>query len=405
MFANLPTSTPSASKSAFRIGTRESFFIKPCFKTICVQMSLPGLENLSLKRLCDGFETSTLTPRDKADELKANDTFYTDNNNENHAFYMFKKHAMKEYTLKPFQLISIWGNISSFLMSDMPPDIVDYDVEYGGEIQWQYSFKTTYRYRVDLRLPDDDDPIKNEPFKSVKDLSIAELRRSRLIPSMENMKVDLLRSVWSQHYPATDTTDHFVQPQPILSSDTTEVGDASVQMEDFYVIEDVMQSFFTRETWEDHESILDNPNTDYMNKTPNFKHLALHKLFEVMLITDSWERHDMSTQEKKVAFEAALSYDKEDRSEQLLQFFSIEKICSVVVIYRLLILVSDALTNMYVKPPDGPLYIMQKQSLYKQEGVMDSLLRREIDRLKEEIKRLGRNNNERESRRKALRCS
>jgi hypothetical protein len=167
-------------------------------------------------------------------------------------------------------------------------------------------------------------------------------------------------------------------------------NDSSVALEESYIVNDIMRSFFTKEVWDDPERFSTDSAVKYMDKKRNYKHIALRKVFDAMEGTDMWQRDNMSSLEKERVFENALSYGQVDKSDETLRFFGLMRICLVVVLYRLLILTDDALTNMYVKSPDGPLHIMNLQKLHKEVGAMEPPSKGEIARLKDELEQLRR---------------
>lgn len=356
-------------------------------------MSLPCLSKLSLMRP-KGSETSLLMSTAEGDELQAREYFYEgeisreDPEDPGGVLYSFKRYAIDRLLFRSMEVSMRGSYIYDLLEKESPPDIVDWNSETTGAHDAMPSLMNIYRYRIDLRLPTPEGGM--QPFKSIFAMTMAERRTARLFPSMEQVQVKYLRSVWSQHYPATEKSDHFVPPEPILTSDVMTANDSSVALEESYIVNDIMRSFFTKEVWDDPERFSTDSAVKYMDKKRNYKHIALRKVFDAMEGTDMWQRDNMSSLEKERVFENALSYGQVDKSDETLRFFGLMRICLVVVLYRLLILTDDALTNMYVKSPDGPLHIMNLQKLHKEVGAMEPPSKGEIARLKDELEQLRR---------------
>ena len=348
--------------------------------------------------------TSEIMPRDEAEQLQRDSTFYEgevskeDGSRQGQALYMFRNHALQQFVFGRGDLDAMWSNVSNFLSRELPEDDVFWTSNHAGDSVANFMYM--YGYRVDLRLPSNIEGV-NEQFKSVYRMSDDEIKTARLIPSMESAKVSYLRSMWSQHYPLTERTDHVVAAEPILSSAVMQKDGSSVSLEDSYVIGDVIRSFFTQEVW---NGDMVRTEKTYMDAKLNYKHIALRKMFRLMQVTDVWPRMNMNLHEKEAYFKSILSTANIDNSEETFKFFGIVRVCCVVILYRLLVLIDDAIVNMYMKVPDGPYHIMYLQSLLKENDVKEPPLKLEVERLKHEIENLRLENerlsNERESRRK-----
>ena len=348
--------------------------------------------------------TSEIMPRANAEQLQRDSTFFEgevskeDGDNQGGVLYEFRNHALEKFVFRMGEVDTMWTNVSEFLSNELPEDDVFWTSNYAGDSVANFMY--TYSYRVDLRLPSNTEGV-NAPFKSVYKMSDQEIKTARLIPSMESAKVSYLRSVWSQHYPLTERTDHVVEAEPILSSAVIQKEDSSVRLEDSYVIGDAIRSFFTREVWRGNTV---NTEVRYMDAKLKYKHIALRKMFDLMQVKDVWPRENMTRYEKEAYFESIISTANIDNSQETLEFFGIVRVCCVIILYRQLVLIDDAIMNMYMKPPDGPYHIMYLQSLLKENDVKEPPLELEVERLKHEIENLRQENerlsNESGSRRK-----
>jgi len=370
-------------------------------------MSLPNLCQLSLSGDCPETSWLASTSVDElilrqhlddgldvvsVDKLKALQNFEDgviskeDADDPGSVLYSFKHYALEKFVFLSFEVLMLQDYISQFLSRDMPADLVDFNSEMRGPRDATPDFMHMYSFRVDLRLTNTDGG--KEPFKLFRAMTYDEKRRARLYPSKEEVQVKYRRSVWSQHFPATEETDHFVLPQPVLTSHLMTPEISSNSFESSYSVEDIMLSFFTREVWDHPDWSSRDTGVKSMDRKPDYANIALHKIFEAMEVTDIWESHTMCSFEKRNVFAEALSYRNVDNTAATLAFFGIRRICLAVVLYRLLILTDDAITDMYVKSPDGPLHIMNLQELHKQNGTVDSPLKAEVARLKKEIEQL-----------------
>ena len=314
-------------------------------------MSLPDLSRLSV------VNTSVFMPNAEAldQDVTFDEEYVMTNTTRNSLLDAFKRDVF-DLCFGDVELALRHAKVGEFISLESPPDQVDWTWEQHEEFKGTKSFLYVYKYRVDV-IPAD--ASADAPFINTLHLSQQEFLEARMTPSYESAQVKYLRSIWSQHYPATKNDKHVVEYEPVISSGLITPATCSVPLPESYTVREFIHFMFTLENWRNNSSI----NND-------LKHFALEKAF---LIGFDYRDVGDATSEDLRDFENVLSYTEADgtfidKSIQTEGVFLRKTIVLAMVVYRIMVLIDDAITNMFLNPSNGPETIRTTQEMLEEAG-------------------------------------
>jgi hypothetical protein len=245
------------------------------------------------------------------------------------------KRWIVQHTIDQSLIYDLGFDMSSMLKPSTPANRVSWRTTDVGRDLPQYSqYLFSYMHRVHVVGPQgqyvsDDDLPGYEPFLDFE-----------LEFSHEAVRLQILRSVWSQHYPATQHSTTRVPFEPLVSSDIITVDDSAVQLPQTQTVRDVLRTLFNRDVYKSDEKMLERSVLHAVTKSRN---QAFPDVVDILSYTDG----DGTFVDKSIA-----TLDK----------YGSHAVITAAVCYRLGRLLESAVDNAFYNP-SGPWAVRALQQL------------------------------------------